>query len=95
MKFLLKYLIIISCALAVHQINAQIEDQNTLLINTYFNLSSTQYFDSYTPSKTISSEALYILQYGNSNYLDINSSGKSEQKINQIGNNTVNVFQGN
>jgi len=91
MRFCLKNLIIACGMLVFQQINAQVEDQNTLLINTYFNLSSTQYFDSYTPSKTISSEALYILQYGNSNYIDINSTGKSEQKINQIGN--YNNFQ--
>ena len=91
MWFCLKNLITVCGLFVIQQINAQIEDENTLLINTYFNLSSTHYFDSYKPLKTISSEALYILQYGNSNYIDINSSGKSEQKINQIGN--YNNFQ--
>jgi len=91
MKFLLKYLIIISCALAVHQMNAQIEDQNTLLINTYFNLNSKNYFDGSANPESNYLQAVNILQYGNNNNIDINSSGKSQQKVNQIGNN--NNFQ--
>ena len=91
MKLLLKYLIIVSCFLTVFEMTAQVEDQNTLLINTYFNLSSTNFIDNYGYSESNFLQSAAILQFGNNNNIDINSSGKSEQEVNQIGNN--NNFQ--
>ena len=91
MKLLLKYLIIVSCFLTVFEMTAQVEDQNTLLINTYFNLSSTNFIDNYGYSESNFLQSAAILQFGNNNNIDINSSGKSQQEVNQIGNN--NNFQ--
>ena len=91
MKFLLKYLIVVFCSMTICEINAQVEDQNTVLINTYFNLSSTNFIDNYGYSEANFLQAAAILQFGNNNNIDINSSGKSQQKVNQIGNN--NNFQ--
>lgn len=90
MKFL-KYLIIVYCSMTIYETNAQVEDQNTLLINTYFNLSSTNFIDNYGYSESNFLQSVAILQFGNNNNIDINSSGKSQQKVNQIGNN--NNFQ--
>ena len=77
--------------MTIYETNAQVEDQNTLLINTYFNLSSTNFIDNYGYSESNFLQSVAILQFGNNNNIDINSSGKSQQKVNQIGNN--NNFQ--
>jgi len=90
MKFL-KYLIVVYCSMAIYEMNAQVEDQNTLLINTYFNLNSTNFIDNYGYSESNFLQSVAILQFGNNNNIDINSSGKSQQKVNQIGDN--NNFQ--
>ena len=91
MKFLLKYGILVFCFMSIYEMNAQVEDQNTALINTYFNLSSTNFVDNYGYSKSNSLQSAAILQFGNNNNVDINSFGKSQQKVNQLGNN--NNFQ--
>ncbi len=91
MKFLLKYGILVFCFMSIYEMNAQVEDQNTTLINTYFNLSSTNFVNNYEYSKSNSLQSATILQFGNNNNIDINSSGKSQQKVNQLGNN--NNFQ--
>jgi len=77
--------------MSIYEMNAQVEDQNTTLINTYFNLSSTNFVNNYEYSKSNSLQSATILQFGNNNNIDINSSGKSQQKVNQLGNN--NNFQ--
>ena len=77
--------------MTIYEMNAQVEDQNTLLINTYFNLSSTNFIDNYGYSESNFLQSVAILQFGNNNNIDINSSGKSQQEVNQIGNN--NNFQ--
>ena len=77
--------------MTIYETNAQVEDQNTLLINTYFNLSSTNFIDNYGYSESNFLQSVAILQFGNNNNIDINSSGKSQQKVNQIGDN--NNFQ--
>jgi len=91
MKFSPRYLILVFCTVVGFEMNAQVEDQNTLLINTYFNLNSNNYFDGSANPESNYLQAVNILQYGNNNNIDINSSGKSQQKVNQIGNN--NNFQ--
>ena len=88
MKLLLKYLIIVSCFFAVLEMNAQVEDQNTRLINSYFNLNTNNDFvNSFNIPEANIMESLFILQFGENNYININSSVKSEQKVNQIGDN--------
>ena len=77
--------------MTIYEMNAQVEDQNTLLINTYFNLSSTNFIDNYGYSESNFLQSAAILQFGNNNNIDISSSGKSQQEVNQIGNN--NNFQ--
>jgi len=88
LKLLLKYLIIVSCSFAVLEMNAQVEDQNTRLINSYFNLNTNNDFvNSFNIPEANIMESLFILQFGENNYININSSVKSEQKVNQIGDN--------
>ena len=88
MKLLLKYLIIVSCSFAVLEMNAQVEDQNTRLINSYFNLNTNNDFvNSFNKPEANIMESLFILQFGENNYINIDSSVKSEQKVNQIGDN--------
>lgn len=77
--------------MTIYEMNAQVEDQNTLLINTYFNLNSTNFIYNYEYSESNFLQSAAILQFGNNNNIDINSSGKSQQKVNQIGDN--NNFQ--
>lgn len=88
MKLLLKYLIIVSCSITVFEMTAQVEDQNTRLINTYFNLNTNNDFiNTFNQPEANNMESLFILQFGDRNYININSFGKSEQKVNQIGDN--------
>ena len=91
MKFSLKYIILVCCFMTIYEMNAQVEDQNTALINTYFNLSSPNFVDNFGYSESNFLQSAAILQFGNNNNIDINSSGKSQQKVNQLGNN--NNFQ--
>ncbi|SDY04557.1 hypothetical protein SAMN05444411_11511 [Lutibacter oricola] len=85
--------------LITFQLNAQISDDNTYIINKYFQNTTSEINNTSllntnksvaTSSKTVNSD-LNILQYGNFNYVNIKASG-NKLNSSQVGNNNSYEF---